>query len=208
MLVKDVVTLAKFGELSGVAAKDNVEAITAFINLGLIELYKRFIVRTEEQMIPLQDGVTSYPTASNFMYPVEAFGEVPIGSTAETLPIPINDEDSIYSIRFTDWTSVQVPSTIVGSFVAITYVTKPVRLTESQVEDYETELPLPDSLVDALLHYIGYRGHIGIRSDSQSENNAHWARFERSCKKAKELGVATPAESMSMSDRLFERGFT
>lgn len=202
-----MVNLAKYSELHGVAIKDDINVITAFINLGMLELHKRFPIRVEEHIISLIDGEIYYEMPTDFMYALEAFGEVPEDSTETTLKIPINDEDCIYSIFFNDWNTVQVPSVITGAHIAVTYVTKPTPITAEEAEDGTTDLDLPDTLIDCLLSYVGYRAHLGVKSDAQSENNAHWARFERSCKKARELGVAFPMDSMSMSGRISDRGF-
>jgi hypothetical protein len=74
-------------------------------------------------------------------------------------------------------------------------------------DDLSDELELPDTLIEPLLHYIGYKAHLGVRSDGQSENNAHFTRFERSCDKARTLGVAHSIDSLSMAERIFNRGF-
>ena len=35
MIIQDIVNLAKYSELFGVAVKDDIDAITSFINLGM-----------------------------------------------------------------------------------------------------------------------------------------------------------------------------
>lgn len=207
MNIQDIVTLARHSELSGVAIKNDLDVITAFINLGMLELYKRFPIKVEEHIVTLEDGVMYYTMPDNFMYALEAHGEIAASSSAISNPIPINDEDSENSIFFGDWTTVQIPSSVTGSYVSIIYVAKPIRVTVEQVKDGTGTLDLPETLIDALLNYVGYRAYLGVKSDAQSENNAHWARFERSCSKAEKLGVTNPADSMSMSGRISNRGF-
>lgn len=210
MIIKDIITSAKFSELAGVAVKNNIEAIVAFMNLGMVELYSRFPIKVEEHVVSLVTGVNTYTMPTNFMYATEAFAEVTVdaSSTDDNLvPIGINEEDDLYSVFFNDWNSVQVPGSITGSHISIIYVAKPNPITIVQAEDGTTELELPDTLVSCLLSYLGYKGHLGVKSDSQSENNAHWNRFERSCDKARELGVAFPKDTMSMNERISDRGF-
>lgn len=207
MLIKTIITTAKFSELSGVAIKDNVEAIVAFMNLGMIELYKRFPIKVSEHILDLEDGVMFYEMPKNFMYAIEAYGEVDKTSAEKTRKIAINDEDADVSIFFNDWNTIQVPSAVTGYSMSIIYVPTPADVTVEEAEDGVSELDLPSALVDALLSYIGYRAYLGVKSDSQSENNAHWARFERMCKKAEDLGVAFPSDSMSTSNKATSRGF-
>lgn len=207
MIIKHVVTLAKYSELAGVAVKNDIDAIVAFMNLGMIELYKRFNIKVEEHVINLSEDSVYYEMPSNFMYAIEAYGETDRSEDNAQNPIGINDEDDPSSIFFTDWNTVQVPFSVSGGYISINYAAKPENITSEQAEDGVSELQLPDVLMECLLSYIGFRGYLGVKSDAQSENNAHWARFERSCKKVIELGLANPADSMSMSSRISERGF-
>lgn len=207
MIIKDVVNLAKYSELSGVAAKNDTEVIVAFINLGILELYKRFPIKVSEVIIELLPGTMYYSMPEDFMYYVSAYGEKDINNPDKDIEITINGSDTDSGIFFNDWSTVQVPSSIIGSRISILYVSKPTAITVADAEDGTTSLSLPDALVDALLSYVGYRAYLGIKSDAQSENNAHWARFERSCNKARALGVAVPSDSINMPDRLLARGF-
>ena len=209
MIIKDVITSAKYSELSSVSVKNNVEAIVAFINFGMIELYSRFPIKVEEHVINLVTGTPFYDLPSNFISATGAFAEVPADSNSgeKFFEIAINDEDDPFSIFINSWKKVQVPASVTGSFISLLYVAKPEPITLAQAEDGVTELELPDTLVSALMHYIGYKGHLGVKSDAQSENNAQWARFERSCNQAVENGVAFPSDTMSMPDRLADRGF-
>jgi len=205
VIIRDVVNLAKYSELSGLSIKDDTEAIVAFINLGMIEIYTRFPVKVDEHLITLTSD-TYYEMPENFMYATSAYREAPI-NLEQTVVVPINDDDAEYSIYFNDWNTIQVPQPYPGEYLSIIYATKPTSVDVAQANDGSTILDLPDTLIDCLLSYIGYRGYLGVRTDGQSENNAQWLRFERNCKKALENGVAFPVESLSMSDRVATRGF-
>ena len=204
MTIQDVINLARFGELSGVNIKDNDTALVAFINMGMIEIYKRFTLKMEEHIVPLVEGQTLYALPDDFMYPYSAHKEVEIGSIKRDEEVPINDEDEPLSIFFPNHREVQIPAGVTGGFISIIYVAKPEKYSETNVE---AELDLPDALIDCLLHYIGYRAYLGIRTDGQAANNAHYSRFERSVAKAKELGVAPSTDTYRMIDRLADRGF-
>jgi hypothetical protein len=207
MIISEVINLAKYSELASVHVKNNDDAIVAFINLGMIELYTRFPIKVEETVVTLLDNEVYYKMPSNFMYALQAFAETPENLVEQNRLIPINDDEDPLSVFFTDWNTLQVPATAEGAFVAIIYVAAPELITKIQALDGVTHLAIPDSLVDCLLSYIGYRAHMGVKSDSRSENNAHWQRFERNCQKAQDLGVAFPSDSMSMATRVFKRGF-
>lgn len=204
MRVQDVVDTARYSELAGVAVKDNTDAIIAFLNLGMLELFKRFPLNTKEHIVDLVEGTTIYDLPTDYMYALSAYGESPEDTYDGITDVPINDEDEPYSIFFPNHKQVQIPLVASGAYVSIIYVAKPESYTS---DNLDVELDLPDPLVDCLLHYIGYRAHLGVRGDGQAENNAHYTRFERSCQKARELGVSHPLDSWRMIDRLKDRGF-
>lgn len=205
MTTQDVIDLIRYGEFNSLAIKDNIDAIIAFINMGIMELYKRFPIEIKEHLVPLEYGKVFYTLPDDFMYPLEAYGEIDENSEVREAPeLAINDSDDPYSIFFPNHYQVQIPLVASGENISIIYVSKPSKVTNT---DLNTELPIPDTLIEALIYYIGFRGHTGIRSDSQSENNIHWIRFDQSCKKARELGIAYPLDNWKMSDRLNNRGF-
>lgn len=205
MIVQDVVDLAKYSEAAGTAIKDNKEAIVLFLNAGMLELHKRFLLKTKEHIVALQTGVTLYDLPLDFLYAVEAYGDVSETTMDGFLPhIPINDEDEPFSIFFPNHKQVQIPLVEAGDYVSIIYAAKPVSYT---VDDLGEELDLPDTLIEPLLHYIGYKAHLGIRSGPQDTTNTHYIRFDNSCKQARELGVAHSIDSWRMTHRLYNRGF-
>ena len=208
MTVQDFITLVRYSELNNIAVGTNTDAVIAFINLGLIEIYTRFPIKVEEHIVNLSEGVTDYSMPTNFMYAINAYGEARAEYPDELVRLPINEEDDPYSIFFPDWKSVQIPLVANGSSISIIYAATPTTITNT-VENLAAELDIPDTLIDALASYVGYRGHLSVRGDGQSENNAHWVRFDRNCSKARELGVAYPydADSFWSSSRLFNRGF-
>lgn len=204
MILQHVIDLARYSEVAGTSIKDNTAAIILFINAGMLELYKRFPVNTKEHIIPLVDGTTTYALPSDFMYVLSAFEELPEGSETIASEIPINDEHDPKSIFLPNHTEVQVPLVADNSYISLIYIPKPPSYTEA---DLNTEIDIPETLIDCLLHYVGYKAYLGIRSDGQSENNAHYLRFERSCDRARELGVSHPLDSLQAPRKLADRGF-
>ena len=207
MTVQEFITLVRYSELNNIAVGANLDAVIAFTNLGLVELYTRFPIKVEEHIINLEEGSTFYDMPEDFMYAISAYGEALEGDTT-LVPVAINVEDDPYSIFFPDWNTVQIPLVASGSSISITYAAKPAPIVNTE-EALALPLEIPDTLVDALGSYVGYRGHLSVRGDGEAENNAHWIRFDRNCKKALELGVAYPydTEGLWNSSRLSSRGF-
>lgn len=203
MTLQDIINLARSGELSNLAVKDDNDAIIGYINLGLIELYKRFPIETDEHLITLQDAVDIYTMPSDFMWIVAAYDEVPALSDRDTMPIPINEEDNPLSINTVSWNKIQVPVTTEGATISIIYASSPETFT---ISDLSESVPVPAQMVEALLHYIGYRAHGAMDGNVQAENNTHYQRFELSCRRIEDSGMFT-ADDMSTVNRLYSRGF-
>lgn len=203
MTVQNVIDLARNGELKNIAVRDDVSAVLGFINLGMIELYKRFPIKTEEHIIELQDGVDVYTMPDDFMWIVAAYDEVDEDSEAYVKVMPINEEDNPLSLNTIAWNKVQLPVSILNAYISVIYVAAPPVFTEA---DLAEELPLPPQMVEALLHYIGYRGHGSVDGNIQAENSTHYQRFEASCQRIRQEGMITP-DDLNMDGRLGDRGF-
>lgn len=207
MRLQDVINAARHSELGGVAVRNDNEAIITFLNLGMLELHKRFPLKMKEHVITLQVGVSMYALPDDYMYILSASDDS--DTTAENPDAPlvgvsVNDNKDQRGIFIPSYQEVQVPSVDDRTFISLIYVAKPTNYTIDNLED---EVDLPETLINCLLHYIGYKGHLGIKGDAQSENNAHWFRFDRACKEARDLGVAYPVDTWAMPDRLGDRGF-
>lgn len=204
MTLQEIINIAKNSELNTLAVKSNDEAIIGFVNLGLIELYAIFGVRTEEHIIELQDGVTIYDLPTDFMYLTGAFEEVPYNSDVNSASVPINEESNPFSINTINYNQVQIPLSHTGNYISILYVPKPTKMT---ITDLAVELPIPDQLVQPLLNFIAYKGHGAIKTDGQGEADVYFIRFKRSCDDIKKLGTSIAADDLSMHERIYTRGF-
>lgn len=204
MTAQEVIDLATNGELRTLSIKTDISAVMGFINLGLIELYKRFPIVTKEHLITILEGVEIYTLPSDFMWLVGAYGEIPYSDSRKNLlNLPINDEENPLSVNTVSWNTVQIPATVTGEFVSLIYVGSPVLVT---ADTLGSALPIPDQMVEALLNYMGYRGHGSLDGKVDSESNTHYQRFELSVKRLKNEGMIT-SEGVGMDQRIFNRGF-
>ena len=203
MTIRQVIDLAKVGELNGLGIANNDAAIVGFINLGMLELYKRFALKYEEYLITLDENISTYTMPSDFMWIYAAYGDLDARSGDFVNLLPINKEDDPISINTTSWNKIQVPVNTGGAHISIIYVAKPTTYT---VSDMDVELDLPPQMIEALLAYIGYRGNSTIDSGLQTEDNAWFIRFDSSCNKIKQESMLN-SDDMYMKDRLGNRGF-
>lgn len=216
MTANEVMTLAKAGELlqlSPVLRTD--EVLVGWINLGTLEIYKRFTLKTEEALITLVEGKTIY-SIDGTDPDVELSGNLPlyvIGAygiasdltiTQNMTSLPLNVEDNVESVNVIGYDKVQVPLITEGSLISLIYAAKPNVVT---VHALNEQIDLPDQFVEPLLHYIGYRAHGSMDGNIQTESNTHYMRFEAACERIKQLGVGISSDDINMDQRLAGRGF-
>ena len=151
MTVRQVIELAKSSEANGLPAATIDASILGYINLGLLELYKRFTLRVEEWIVVLEDDVSYYTAPDGFMWIVAAYGEVSMDSVEEVNVLPVNEEDNPLSINTVGWNKIQVPLSVTGAYVNIIYAATPEKWYTEADMDAETApklLRLIDMLED------------------------------------------------------------
>ena len=203
MTVRQVIDLAKASELTGLPAASKDETVLGFINLGVLELYKRFTLSVEEWIIALEDGQSYYTAPEDFMWIIAAYGEVGMNSVQEVNVLPVNEEDNPLSINTVGWNKVQVPLSVTGAYVSIIYAATPEVYS---ITDMNKTVNIPPQMVEALLAYIGWRANSTIDTGIQTEDTVWYNRFESSCSRLEVKGFIT-ANDMVMTNRLNMRGF-
>lgn len=155
MKIEEVLDLAKNGDLKNIAVGKDNASIIGFINLGVIELYKRLLLKTEEVIITIGDATqaggivnglqqvtyindTTYEMPSNFMSIVAAYGEIPVGSAdSYNNLIPINEEENNQSILTISYNQIQIPTATTGANVSIIYTASPSMILSTSVLDVD-----------------------------------------------------------------------
>ena len=203
MTVKQVIDLAKASELTGLPAASKDETVLGFINLGVLELYKRFTLSVEEWIIALEDGQSYYTAPEDFMWIIAAYGEVGMDSVQEVNVLPVNEEDNPLSINTVGWNKVQIPLSVTGAYVSIIYAATPEVYS---VTDMDKTVNIPPQMIEALLAYIGWRANSTIDTGIQTEDTVWYNRFESSCSRLEVKGFIN-ANDVVMTNRLNMRGF-
>lgn len=160
MTVRQVIDLAKASELNGLSTANKDDVVLGFLNMGVLELYKRFTLKVEEYLITLEDNVSIYKMPDDFMWLVAAYGEVDVRSPMLVNVLPVNEEDNPLSINTVSWNKVQVPVSSYGSYISLIYVASPDMYS---ILDLDETIDLPAQMIEPLLSYIGYRANASDR---------------------------------------------
>ena len=210
MRLSKIIRQARNGELKALSPGDKTdEVVIDYINLAMIALYSKFQLKTDEAIIELSSARTLYKlngedTAVRVDGQIKTEDDVMqlIGAYDEKGPIAINNEHEPYSIYQTSYNTVQVPMPEDGAYVGIIYKAGPEDIVYTDSGDgsaNDQEVALPMQLLEALLHYVGYRAHGSLDGAIDAENNTHLMRFKASCDEAIRNGVI-PADSLEMTN--------
>ena len=209
MTIQEAIDMAKRGKLKNSNIVNNDAAILDTLNLGLVELYKRFPLRVDEAIITLRDGKTEYkmdgtdvdvsmPDNSQFMWIVAAYQEVTDEVEVNkvlTVQIPVNEEENPLSIQTVAWNTIQIPTVNDGAYVSLIYTAAPDLLTAS---DLTVALPLPPQMLEPLMEYMCYQANSTL--DAEVDTDKYYQRFEASCSRIELRGMTT-SDDLDMSDR-------
>lgn len=212
MTVADVIEYAKYGELAqlGVVKQlkcntpaEVIEAekqVISYINLGLIELYKIFSLRTEETTVTMTADNTIYtltePTLNSVYSVYDELGQLQ----------SLNDENDANSILTPSYNTLQIQNPSAGGIMYVVYNASPTTIVWND-NLASINVAIPPAMTEALLHYIGYRAHGAMNGEINAENNTHYMRFDASCKRLKELGVVPSEDGMPSATKLEDKGF-
>ena len=205
MLVSEAVTLLKHAELKQLAVRNDPDAILGFINLGVLELHKRFPLWESEAGITQTTGVLLYsldgedPNVQICMadHDIQMIQEV---YDEDDNPYEINNDKDPDSLYTPQPHKLRLPSVVQGYRMSVVYKATPKFLKK----DTET-VPLPPQFIEALFLYVAYKAHISIKSGVKDENNTHFIRFESSCNRITLEGVY-PQKTLDTS-KLHQRCF-
>lgn len=174
------------------------EILIDYINLAVLDLYKRFQLKTNEAIITLQSGVTEYSldgTDPNVSLP-DTSEVLQITSAFDTSgEIPINADENRLGIYTISYNKVQIPITETGEHISIIY--RPYPEDIEYVDDgtgkaVDVDVDLPQGLTNCVLDYIAYLAY----DSTDSNGEEYYAMYERSCTRADSYGVI-PSDMMS-----------
>lgn len=235
MKLKEIFDQLTYGELSqisigggeqGVISEANYPRILAHINLGLTELYKRFLIKQENLTIQLVQDVHTYPLNSKFSEANTRSQATPkfIKDIGKPFKDNINKIEAVYTDAGTelplndtsDETSVTTPSISVlfvpahpeTDFLKVSYraahipITQPVGYFDPSV----VEVDLPNSYLSPLLLFVASRVHTptGMTGEFNAGNN-YAAKYEQACALLETTNIRV--DSFAQTSKLRAKGW-
>ncbi len=205
MIVSEAIDLVKDAELKQLKVKDEKTTILGYLNLGILEIYKRFDLWHAEAIITTAAGKTLYVLDGNDTDVTIDLSDHDLLMIQEmydgdgTLMV-LNDEMNPTSPTTPQFHQVEFAEVIEGQQFSVLYRAAPKFLMHEK-----QTIPLPQQFIEALFHYVGYRAHGSLKGDIKAENNTHYMRFEQSCNRVKIEGLY--AQDDLVSTKFEDRGF-
>lgn len=187
------------GDDTGIVPED-YKRIIPLVNLGIIELHKRFQLKLCTVIIQLKPGKTKYrlvsknsyrsndPTSEKFIMdsPYEPFEdniiEITQAHNEKGDELFLNVENGIWSIYTPEYNLVECPYPDGQNAISITYSAHPKAIPKDITDLSTVDLQLPPIFLEALVMYIGSRLYSGLSVDGDNGNTqAYLQRFENSC---------------------------
>ena len=194
MTVQDMINDASHSVVNQLAVKSNVDAMLSYINQALVAVYEEFTLKTGEQVVVLHENQTIYELNADCMVVLGAYDE-------DGKQLTINDEKDPFSILTPSYNEIQVPNPVEGEAIGVIYLVEPTKMVT--VNDV---LPVPRSMVQPMLMYIGFLAHASIDGGVQTENNTHYMRYKAAVDRVRALGLIA-TDTTSTDEKFNERGF-
>lgn len=153
-----------------IKAKDNV--ILQAIDLGVIELYKRFNLNTNIINIETTENVNLYSINENNITNILQI----IDKDGIELKQPkfVNDKEADYKILNYRSFILFNPKNEVLTIIYKSSLPK-------QITSIDDIIDIPLDFINVLIDYVTYRCHITLNNDNLNEVDTHYQRFEKSC---------------------------
>jgi len=195
-------SMGGFDSAIGIAECDYPK-IVAHVNLGLIELYKRFTVKSNKVVIQQYSDIQTYILDSKYSINAPAIpgaqqyilDTVEDPFTDDILRITrvkdeantelfLNDEHEDESVFTPTYKSLLISVPNDTSKTTIHYRATPTKIDAQGLNIFSTEILLPDSLIEPLCLFIASRVFSNLNADGGiAEGNSYLQRFEISCKR-------------------------
>lgn len=195
MTVQEVVNMAVAGELKNLAVKNNTEAIISFINLGVIELYKRCNISTKVEVVRTSPVASVYTLRNKDVNQILSVYDTNNKELRSRLVL----DDNEYDIAIVNYRTFILTKPLEEELLVVYSAAPPI------ITSLEDEIDIPYAMLEALLHYVGYRAHGSVDGSINAENTTHYTRFEKSCAMLVDYGYVTPPLTVSYS--VEQKGF-
>lgn len=204
----------------GIAVEDYAMVATQ-INLGMLELYKRFDLKMNSLVIQLYADILEYKIHSlyaqsntNSTEPVKWIVDAGKPYLDDLLQIArvynmagveltLNDPHDVESIWSPQYNVIACPEPDPLQTITVSYRAVPTPVATEGLYPSEVYLDIPPSLIEALLWYVAGRVHTNLNlAGDIGEGNNYTMKFEQSLQKVELLGLINDRKATNLKPEL------
>ena len=201
MRLNEIIEILKDTELKQIIVGEDDDQVYSLLNLALIDVYGKFDMLQEEQIITMQDGVFRYRLQDNSQRLLRVIGKTEKDCDPEELPI--NDSNNDKSVFTPQPYILHVPKPIDQEILSCIISVTPPIVTKSNIDTLD--LIVPPQLLEPIVNYVGYRAYLSVNGDNAYEHSAHYQRYLRSIQEVYQRGLTH--FSILTNTKTTDRGF-
>jgi hypothetical protein len=192
MFLSQIFDALTYGELSnlslgsleyGGVKPEHYPKLITNINSGMIELYKRFPLKTSTVPVVLVTDTTSYTIDATDILKIDKVVD------AEGTEYPINDMDDTTSVFVPEYNLLQVPFATTGTTLTVTYRAAPVKLDLNPADPDAVNVPIPDSMLECIIAYVVSKIHASGPATDNNLAGMYYNKFHTACDFVERMGL-------------------
>ena len=207
MRLKEIYNILVNTELRQIVVGEDEEQVIALMNLALIEVYGKFAILQEEQVINVIPGQTRYSLQANSQKVLQVLyrdliQDPLLGNDAYT-EVPVNDINCDESVFTPQPHTLHIPNPENGRVYSVMQIVTPPYITKENIN--KLDMNVPEQFLEPILYYAAYRGYKSMNGDQQTEIGSHLQTYMASCAEVYKKGLAqTPIYT---NTKLTDRGW-
>jgi len=211
MKVSAFIALAKSSVLKQLALDD--PEILSFVNLAVLQIYKRFPINVKEQVVVLQDDLHIYDLNPDVMSLVSAFtGENYLKDSTGSLISTGSSSTSIAEVTLNDSTDPNTVMTPTPGTIMVNYPSSGQLLSllyragsvDIEADELDEQLKITPQYIEPLLMYMGYLGYTSINSTT-GVGDTFLTKYNIACAALAKEGITN--KNTNTNNKLKGRGF-
>ena len=197
MKVSQFLSIVRDSELSNLSSNSFTDArLISFMNLGIIELSKRFRLATKVETIQTSMYTHIYTLRHsdviNILDIIDSTGKSLIPqrtSDSESYDYKLMSNNSFLLKRKFDYVESITHTPVKGGELEDLQEVQAPDLSlvvvysaiADLVTDKEDDLPIPELFIEALMSYVGYKSYRTLGANGQNDSSEKWKVFEYCC---------------------------
>jgi len=207
MRIRELFNILKNTELKQIVIGEDDQQVLDLLNLALIEVYGKFNILTEEQVIEIVPGQTRYRLQDNSQRVLQVYyrntKENPLTGCDQFIEVPINDINCDESVFTPQPYVLHIPNPDDGRIYSVIQTVLPPYVTSANINTLD--FIIPPQFIDPIMFYAAYRGYKSMNGDEQTEIGSHWRAYMSACDEAYRKGMVN--YSMLTNIKLTDRGY-